>query len=123
MRTGVGNTYAWETRDIGLVDRWGVLYPQFADGHRRLIVKGLVDGERPGELAWARERTCTANQNSCRVIFVARHDVEHPVHTITQVNVPTAASVKHRGVALCPAFVRVGRFVFKSVVSLDFSNR
>ena len=71
---------------------------------RRTTVERAIDPKRLRHAARANGPFDAANQNCCRPVRGAHHEIQHLVNAVTQVNIPdTACSVHDVGTAVRPA--------------------
>lgn len=61
-----------------------------------LVIKFSGDAEGFREFGGAIDTLDAPNQNRGGIIFWPGHDIQHPMHPIDEVDIPNAASGKHR---------------------------
>ncbi len=97
--------------------------PQPALRQGRSFVERFVDAKGLGEFGRAVAGTRCANEHRRRVINFACDDVEHPVNTVTKVNIPMPGLAEHDTCARGFAFGRMRGLVGKTIVSLRLHDR
>lgn len=120
--SGVRHTYSWRTPDSFMWNLSAFLQPQsrFRDG--RLIVETAVNPQIFREPRRTNDFLCSADKHCRRIPFRARYDIQHPMHTVGKIHIPTPRFAEHRRVTGRLSATRVRRLVAQTVIRFHFRN-